>query len=84
MADAADQAWTIAMATGSTSLPPQSPPLRHSGGGLDVAACHVLLALYLHHSDLHLPDQQLPAPGAATPTPEAWANTAPEEIAAYL
>ena len=35
MADAADHAWTIAMARGSTPLPPHSPPLRHSGGGLN-------------------------------------------------
>ena len=82
--DAADHAWTIAVATGSTPLPPHSPPLRHSGGGLNVAARHVLLALYLHHRDLHLPNAQLPAPQAAALTPEAWADTAPEEIAAYL
>ena len=66
MADAADHAWTIAMAGGSTPLPPHSPPLHHSGGGLNVVARHVLLALYLHHRDLHLPDPQLPAPKAAT------------------
>ena len=84
MADAADHAWTIAVATGSTPLPPHSPPLRHSGGGLNVAARHILLPLYLHHRDLHLPDPQLPAPQAAALTPEAWADTAPEEIAAYL
>ena len=84
MADAADHAWTIAVATGSTPLPPHSPPLRNSGGGLNVAARHILLALYLHSRDLHLPDQQLPAPQAAALTPEAWADTAPEEIAAYL
>ena len=84
MADAADHAWTIAMATGSTPLPPHSPPLCHGGSGLNVAARHVPLALYLHHGDLHLPDPQLWAPQAATPTPEAWADTAPEEIAAYL
>ena len=84
VADAADHAWTIAVATGSTPRPPRSPPLRHSGGGLNVAARHVLLALYLHHRDLHLPDPQLPAPQAAALTPEAWADTAPEEIAAYL
>ena len=84
MADAADHAWTIAVATGSTPLPPHSPPLRHSGGGLNVAARHILLALYLHNRDLHLPDPQLPAPQAAALTPEAWADTAPEEIAAYL
>ena len=84
MADAADHAWTIAMAGGSTPLPPDSPPLRHSGGGLNVAARHVLLALYLHHRDLHLSDPQLPAPKAAAPAPEVWADTAPEDIAAYL
>ena len=49
-----------------------------------MAARHILLALYLHHCDLHLPDPQLPAPQAAALTPEAWADTAPEEIAAYL
>ena len=84
MADLADHAWAIAMATGSTPLPPHSPPLRHSGGGWNVAARHVLLALYLHHRDLHLPDPQLPVPQAATPTPETWADTAPEGIAAHL
>ena len=84
MADAADHAWTIAVATGSTALPPHSPPLRHCGGGLNVAARHVLLALYLHHRDLHLQDPQPPAPQAAALTPEVWADTAPEEIAAYL
>ena len=83
MADAADHAWTIAVATGSTPLPPHSPPLRHSGDGLNVAARHILLALYLHHRDLNLPDPQLPAPQAAALTPEAWADTAPQEIAAY-
>ena len=76
--------WTIAMATGSTPLPPHSSPLRHSGGGFNSAARHVLIALYLHHRDLHLPDPQLPAPQAAVPTPEAWAEMAPEEIEAYL
>ena len=84
MADAAFHAWTITVATGSTPLRPRSPPLRHSGGGLNVAAHHILLALYLHHGDLHLPDPQLPVPQAAALTPEAWADTAPEEIAAYL
>ena len=84
MADMAEHAWTIAVATGSTPLPPHSPPLRHSGGGLNVVARHAVLALYLHHRDLHLPDPQLPAPQAAAPTPEVWAETAPEEIAAYL
>ena len=84
VADAADHAWAIAVAAGNTPLPPHSPPLRHSGGGLNVAARHILLALYLHHRDLHLPDPQLPAPQAAALTPEAWADTAPEEIAAYL
>ena len=84
MADAADHTWTMAVATGCTALPPHGPPLRHSGGGLNVAARHILLALYLHHGDLHLPDPQLPAPQAAALTPEAWADTAPEEMAAYL
>ena len=84
MGDTADHTWTIAVATGSTALPPHSPALRHSGGGLNVAARHVLLALYLHHRDLHLPNPQLPAPKAAALAPEAWADTAPEEIAAFL
>ena len=84
MAYAANHAWTIAVATGSAPLPPHSPPLRYSGGSLNVAARRILLALYLHHRDLHLPDPQLPAPQAGALTPEAWADTAPEEIAAYL
>ena len=84
MADAADHAWTIAVATGRIPLLPHSPPLHHSGGGLNVAARHILLALHLYHRDLHLPDPQLPAPQAAALTAEAWADTAPEEIAAYL
>ena len=67
MADAADHAWTIAMATGSTPLFPHSPPLRNSGGGLNVAARHVFRALYLHHRDLHLPDPQLLAPQSSSP-----------------
>ena len=46
MADAADHAWAIAVAAGNTPLPPNSPPLRHSGGSLNVAARHILLALY--------------------------------------
>ena len=84
VADAADHTWSIAVATGSTLLPPHSPLLRHSRGGLNVAARHVLLALYLHHRDLHLPVPQLPAPPAAALMPEALADTAPGEIAAYL
>ena len=56
MADATDHAWTIAIARGSAPLPPHNAPPRHSGGGLNVAARHALLALYLHHRDLHLPD----------------------------
>ena len=83
-ADTADHTWTIAMATGDTPLPPHSPPLRHSGGGLNVAAHHILLALYLHHRGLHLPDPRLPTPDIAAPAPEAWAETAPEEVADYL
>ena len=82
--DAVDHAWTIAVATDSTPLPPHRTPLRHSGGGLNVAARHVLLALYLHNRDLHLRDPQLSARQAAAPMPEAWADTAPGEIAAYL
>ena len=46
MADAAHHAWTIAMATGSTPLPPHRAHLRHSRGGLNVVARHVLLTLY--------------------------------------
>ena len=45
-ADPADNTSAIAMATGDTSLPPHSPTLRLSGGGLKLAACHILLALY--------------------------------------
>ena len=84
VADAADHAWTRAMATGSTPLPPHSPRPRNSGGGLNVAARHVLLALYLNQLDLHLPEPQLPAPRAAAPTTVLWADTAAEERAPYL
>ena len=52
-----------------TPLPPDRPPLRHSG--FNVAACHILLALYLNYRHLHLRDPQLPAPRAAALTPEA-------------
>ena len=72
------------MATSHAPLPLQSLPLRYSGGGVNVAARHILLALYLHHPGLHLPDQQLPALKAAAPAPEAWAETAPDEVADYL
>ena len=84
MADAADHASTIAMASGSTPLPPRSLPPRHSGGGLNLAPRHILLALYLHDRDLNPGDPQFLAPRLATPTPEAWTDRAPEEIAAYL
>ena len=70
MADLADHVWTIAMATGSAPLPPHSPPVCHSGRGLNGAARHILLALYLHHRGLHLPDPQPPAPRAAAPAPK--------------
>ena len=49
-----------------------------------MAARHVILALYPHHRDLHLPDPQLLPPKTAALAPEALADTAPEEIAAYL
>ena len=84
MADAADHAWTIARATGSAPLLSHSPPPRHSGGGLNVASHDILLALYLHHRDLHLPETQLPATRAAAPAPEAWAETALQEKADHL
>ena len=76
--------WTIAMATGSAPLPPHGSLPLHSGAGLNVAPRHILLALHLHHRDLHLQDSQLPAPQAAFPVPEAWAETAPEDIVDYL
>ena len=66
-ADPADHAWTIAMATGDTLLPLHSPPLRHSGCGWDMAAGHILLALYLHHCHLHLPDPTTPNPPHSSP-----------------
>ena len=84
MADPTDHTWTIAIATGNAPLPPHSPTLPDSGGGLKVAARHILLALYLHHRGLHLPDPQLPASRAAAQAPEAWVETAPEEVADYL
>ena len=84
MAVAADHAWTIAVATGSTPLPPHSPPLRHSGGDLSVAARHILLVLYLPTETYTSQTHNSRPPKAAALTPEAWADTAPEEIAAYL
>ena len=42
VADAADHAWTIAIATCSAPLPPHSLPPRHSGRDLSVAAYHIL------------------------------------------
>ena len=83
-ANPADHAWTIAKATGDAPLPLHSPPLGHSGGSLNVAARHIPLTLYLHHHGLHLPDPKLSPPRAAAPAPEAWAETAPEEVADYL
>ena len=84
VADPVDHAWSIAMATGNAPLPPLRPPLRHSGGGLNVAARQILLALYLQQSGLHLRDPQLPAPRAAAPAPEPRAETAPMEVADLL
>ena len=69
---------------GDTSVPPESAPLRHSGGGLKMAARHIFLALYLHHRSPHLLDRHLTAPHIPAPAPEAWAYTAPEEVADYL
>ena len=82
VADPADHAWTIAVAKGGAPLPPLGPPLRHSGGGSNVAVHHILLAIYLHQRDLHLRNPQLSAPRAAAPG--AWAGLAPEEVADYL
>ena len=47
-------------------------------------ARNVLLAVNLDHRDLQLQDPQLPAPQAAALTPEALADTAPEDRAVYL
>ena len=77
-------AWAIAMAMGDTPMPLHSPPQRHSGGGLNAAARHILLALYLHHRDLLLSDPHLPAPCIAAPATETLAETAPEEVADYF
>ena len=80
-ADPADHVWATAVATGGTPMPLYSPPLRHSGSGLNMAARHILLALYLHHRGLHLPDPHIPTPHIAAPAPEAWPETAPEDVA---
>ena len=72
------------MATGDAPLPLHSPPLRHSRGGLNVAARHIILALYFHHGGLHLSDPQLPATLVAALAAESWAHTAPEEEADHL
>ena len=61
-----------------TPAPAHSPPLRYSGGGLNVAARHILLALYPRHRDLHFRDH------AAGPAPEGLAETAEKEVAEYL
>ena len=86
LADAANHTWTITTATADTALPPlpHSLPLRHSGGDLNLDARHIILALYLNRLDLHLPDPHLSAPRPVPRTPEAWADTAPEEVADYL
>ena len=70
--------------TGDTPLPLHSPPLSYSGGGWNVAARHILLALYVHHCHLHLSDLHLRDPCIAAPAPEARAGAAPEEVADYL
>ena len=61
-ADLADDVWTIAMTRGAAPLALRSPTLRHSGGSLNLAACHIVLAKYLHHRYLCLLNPQLPAP----------------------
>ena len=81
MADPTDHAWTTALAMGDAPLPSPSPPLRYRVGGLNVAARQILLALYLNQRGPHLLDPQLPAPRAAAPAPEAWAERASEEVA---
>ena len=68
----------------ASPLPPHNPPLRHSGGGLNVAASHNILAFYLNHRYPELPDPHLPIPRTAAPAPEAFGETAPEEVADYL
>ena len=66
-----------------TPAPPQPAPAPQRGrlerGGLPQPS-----RLYLDHHDLDPPDLQLPALREAAPAPEAWAETAPEEIADYL
>ena len=66
-----------------TPVPPQPAPTPQPGR-LELAPCHILLALYVHHRGLHLPDPQPPAPGTAAPAPEGWAETAPEKVADHL
>ena len=57
VADPADHAWTIAMATGDAPLPLHSPPLRHRGGSLNVAAHNMASTSRTHSS--RSPKQQL-------------------------
>ena len=77
MADPANHTWAIAMATSNTLLPPHTPPLRDSGAGLNFAACHILLALYLNNRGLHLLDPHLADPHIPAPAPEALAVLPP-------
>ena len=83
-ADTEDHALTISIANGDTALSPHIPPLHHSRDGLNMAARHILLALCFHRCDLHLPDPHLLAPRIAAPALEAWATTAPEQVAENL
>ena len=63
---------------------PPKPAPTPQGSGLSVAARYSLFALYLHHCGLDLSDPHLRTPHIAAPAPEAWAATAPEEVADYL
>ena len=60
------------MATGDIPLLAHSLTLRHNRGGLNVAAHHILLALYGHRRHLNLPNPHLQAPRIAALAPVAW------------
>ena len=81
MVDAADHAWTIAIAQPAHPCPPTARPCATAGAARTwrPATC-----LWRYTSTTVTSIPQPSALQAAAPPPEAWADTVPEEIAAYL